>query len=180
MKKTLESPQSALMVGTLLAAIAGCATEAQAAVPKCYDENGNYKFGTPPKYEYIKKNGKGNIICLVDGDTFDVITENRKRVRIRLWGVDCAESTNNEKCQSQNCDPRVGQRAARQVQALLGNRGVQLQGPYKNNGDRKLAYIHLLKNGVDLGRQMIKQCICKEDYRHKRKRDYKKVAKGCK
>ncbi len=127
----------------------------------------------------ISQKEKGTIEYVIDGDTFDVrLDRNGELVRIRMWGVDCPESTNNSKCRRQNCNPRKGKRITRKVKAMLaGDSRVVIEPPYRKNGNRKLAYIRL--DGEDFGRKLIKKCLCKSGYNHKRKAIYKKVGKRC-
>lgn len=122
---------------------------------------------------------KGVVERVIDGDTFDVrLKKTNKLMRVRLWGVDCAESTNNSKCKRQGCNTAVGKRISRQVRGYLEGEEVTVEPPYRRNGNRQLAYIRLI-NGVDLGRHLVKSCLCEAGYKHKRKRDYTNVAKGC-
>ena len=33
----------------------------------------------------------GTVVKIVDGDTFDLLTENKKTIRVRMYGIDCPE-----------------------------------------------------------------------------------------
>lgn len=116
---------------------------------------------------------RGKIERVLDGDTFDISTICGK-IRNRVWGSDCPESSNNKKCQRQNCDPAVGKAVTKKVKSLAGGKRVTLEGPYKQNGNRILAYVRM-GNGKDLGLETIKKKWCIEGpYDHDRKRQYKR------
>lgn len=120
----------------------------------------------------------GIVERVIDGDTFDVRLDiNSNLVRIRMWGVDCPESKNNKKCRRQNCNPGKGKRVTKKVKSMIEGERVTLEPPYKRNGNRKLAYVHL--DGEDFGRKLIQKCLCKSGYSHKRKAMYRGVGKGC-
>ncbi|MBU1017472.1 thermonuclease family protein [Patescibacteria group bacterium] len=153
------------------------------SIPFCHDLNG---YRSPQKGPFLEGNEEGVVHCIVDGDTIDVKLKNHdgRIVRVRLWGVDCPESSMNNKCMKKGwgrCkqENEYGKKASGKVRELLGDGRVTLQSPYKNNGKRKLAYMKRKKGGVDIGRALIKSCLCKEGYKHERKKAYKKTARRC-
>jgi len=80
-----------------------------------------------------------------------------------------------------DCENEVkdGKNKARKVRQILNdNKRVTLEPPYKNDGNRLLAYVRL-KNGIDLGRKLVSDCLCHSEYDHKRKKDYQKSAHNC-
>ena len=127
----------------------------------------------------LKRNGEveGRVSRVVDGDTFDVITDLCGKVRIRIWGVDCPESSNNSKCKRQKCNPNKGKRVSKKVRNLIGGEDITLEPPYKKNGNRILGYIDL--DGKDFGRSLVKKCLCKSGYKHQRKKAYRRDGKKC-
>ncbi len=158
-------------------------SEAGEPIPFCHDLRG---YKSPTKGPWLDGNEEGVVHCIVDGDTIDVKMKNHngRIVRVRLWGVDCPESSMNRKCMKKGygrCkqENKRGKKSSKKVRELLGDGRVTLQHPYRNNGKRKLAYMKRKKGGVDIGRALIKSCLCKEGYRHKRKQAYKKTARSC-
>lgn len=140
---------------------------------------------TPDGSVWLEGEEKGEVVCVVDGDTFDVrLDRTRQIVRARIWGVDCPESSANEKCTQKGtaacaAENVAGKRATRETQAILSaNRRVTLEPPYKRNGNRKLTYVRL-RDGIDLGRKLIEKCLCVAGYQHARKAEYEKVARAC-
>ncbi len=152
-------------------------------IPFCKDLRG---YNSPDKPPFMHgKEAEGKVICDVDGDTFDVKLDDGHEARVRLWGIDCAESNPNEKCMKNgrtNCadEMKTGKRVSQKVRQILSdNKRVTLEPPYKNNGNRLLAYVRL-QNGIDLGRKLVSDCLCRADYDHKRKQDYRRAADRCK
>ncbi len=159
--------------------------DADESIPFCHDLPGH---SAPPEARKTWLEGKepGTVHCIVDGDTFDVRLEKHdgRLIRIRLWGVDCPESSMNRKCMKRGhgrCRQEIqqGKKASQKVQKLLGNGEVVLEPPYANNGNRKLSYMKKKKGQIDVGRALIKSCMCREGYKHKRKKQYQKAARRC-
>jgi len=177
--------QQRLMILPLLGTLLTCGTpvneaEAKGQIPICHNMKGHR---TPSKSPWLEDGEQGKVACVVDGDTLDVQLKNNRMARIRLWGLDCDESSFNSKCMKNGkaqCAREVknGKRATNKVRSMLGNGNVVLKGPFKSNGNRKLAYVHLA-NGIDLGRKLISSCLCEEGYRHERKQDYRRAADRC-
>jgi len=153
---------------------------ANADVPECHDIGSR-----PAPTESIRRynNQEAEVICVVDGDTFDVRLKDGRSLRIRLWGVDCPESRRNSKCMKNGqkaCQSEVqrGKKAKKLTKKLLDGKRVILQGPFANIKNRKQAYV--IVRGKDLGKTLIGSCQCHEEYRHKRKAEYRKTAQSCK
>ena len=151
-------------------------------IPFCKELRG---YSSPDEPPFLHgKEADGKVICVVDGDTFDVKLDSGSTARVRLWGVDCPESNFNDKCMKNgrsDCADEVqdGKTASQKTRKLLsGNKRVKLEPPYKNNGNRLLAYVRL-QGGIDLGRKMVSECLCHSEYDHKRKKDYQKAAHNC-
>ena len=127
----------------------------------------------------LKRNGevKGRVSRALDGDTFDIMTELCGKVRIRIWGVDCPESSNNSKCRRQKCNPNKGKIVSKKVRDLIEGEQVTVEPPYRKNGNRILGYIDL--DGKDFGRYLVKKCLCKSGYKHKRQKAYRRDGKKC-
>ena len=158
--------------------------DARKPIPFCHDLKGHR---SPVKGPWMEGDEPAEVMCVVDGDTFDVKLKdhNGRIVRIRLWGADCPESSFNSKCMRNGraeCAEEIkeGKKTSEKARNMLGNGKVTLKPPYANNGDRKLAYMHLA-NGVDFGRKLISSCLCSapSKYKHKRKKDYRRAADRC-
>jgi len=135
---------------------------------------------------WLEGNESGRVIEVIDGDSFRVrlTGHNRQVIEIRLWGLDCPEVSENRKCLKKGesaCKKEVrrGRRVTRKMRNLVQGKAVTLKGPYKNNGNRKLSYMHLKRGNVDVGRRAIEQCLCVPKYRHKRKAEYQKAGRHC-
>ena len=168
-----------------LALIISAAQDSEAGdpIPFCKDL---IRYKSPPKGPFLEGEEEATVHCIVDGDTIDVKLKNHdgQIMRVRLWGVDCPESSMNQKCMKKGygrCKQEIehGKKASEKVRELLGNGRVVLQPPYMNNGNRKLAYAKDKKREIDIGRALVKSCLCEEGYKHKRKRQYQKAAKRC-
>ncbi|MBI5421567.1 thermonuclease family protein [Candidatus Peregrinibacteria bacterium] len=128
---------------------------------------------------------KAKVLCVVDGDTFYVkLNETGEVADIRLWGVDCPESSPNKKCKKKGEEACAaenvrGKKTTQETRQLLSDPNITLEPPYQDNGKRRLAYVRL-SNGIDLSRHLIEKCLCEEGYKNERKSEYKKAAKGCK
>lgn len=151
--------------------------DAETLIPYCKDMSG---YSKPSGNVWLEGDEEAQVVCIVDGDTFDVrLKKGGQIVRIRLWGVDCPESSYNKKCQKTGCDPAEGKKISEQVRtSLTRNKEITLEPPYRNNGERKMAYVRF-KNGVDFGRALVDLCLCRAGYQHARKRDYKETDKKC-
>lgn len=177
------TPAQRVMMLTLLGCIPGGNAEAR-PISYCKDIPG-YRSPSRPPFLHGRKT-RGKVKCIVDGDTFDVQLETGSRTRVRLWGIDCPESSPNRKCMrkgSTECHEEVkrGKRASRQVRQILSsNKNVTLKPPFKNNGNRLLSYVEL-RGGIDMGRKLIDNCICLNNdmYRHKKKRSYSEASRRC-
>jgi endonuclease YncB( thermonuclease family) len=153
---------------------------AKAELPECHDIGSN---PAPAKSVHLNGGEDASVICVVDGDTFDVRLKDERSLRIRIWGVDCPESRENKKCMKNGgaqCESEIkrGKKAKELTKKLLAGKKVTLEGPFSNNGERKLSYVRV--KGQDLGETLIGSCQCREDYSHKRKSEYRKKAKLCK
>lgn len=133
---------------------------------------------------------KAKVLCVVDGDTFYVkLNETGEVADIRLWGVDCPESSPNKKCKKKGEEACAaenvrGKKTTQATRELLSDPNITLEPPYQANGKRTLAYVRLSKGvdskGIDLSRHLIESCLCEEGYKNERKSEYKKAAKACK
>lgn len=157
------------------------ANETSRALPPMCDRN----HQKPDDSVRLEGEVKAKVLCVVDGDTFYVKLNGTGEVAdIRLWGVDCPESSPNKKCKKKGEEACAaenvrGKKTTQETRQLLSDPNITLEPPYQDNGRRKLAYVRL-SNGIDLSRHLIKECLCEEGYKNERKSEYKKVAKGCK
>jgi endonuclease YncB( thermonuclease family) len=126
------------------------------------------------------------MIRVFDGDTFKVRYQDSKETDvIRLQGIDCPESSRNDKCYSDEdlieipCEKQVplGKRATGFAKGILSNEIVQVES-YKDFKEgyygRTIAYIRG-PNGEDYGLEMVKKGYCKDSgirYDHPREETY--------
>lgn len=119
--------------------------------------------------EYTAARGRyeGRCIRVLDGDTIDVRADSGEEFRLRLLGVDCMETHNEEKLAEQARRlgrstgevRRLGERGRDRTRALLLNRpvawevpeGTPLFDPY----DRLLAYVE--RDGEDVGELLLRE-----------------------
>jgi endonuclease YncB( thermonuclease family) len=156
------------------------ASVVEAALPDC--NSGSRP--ADPKSVRLKGGEEAKPICIVDGDTFDVKLKDGPVLRIRPWGYDCPETSMNDKCMRNGADEckfeiQRGKNAKEYTRGVLDGKKLVLEGPFSNNGNRKLAYVRV--QGKDLGVTSILSCKCKfeEKYNHKRKKEYREAAKKC-
>ncbi len=152
---------------------------AEAAMPECHDIGSK---PAPTESVRLEGNEEAEVVCVVDGDTFDVRIKDGRVLRIRLWGVDCPESRKVKKCMKNGeaaCEEEIqrGKKAKELTKSLLDGKKVTLQPKYSNIKNRKQAYV--LVNGKDLSKTLIGSCQCVEKYSHQRKEEYEKEAKKC-
>ena len=168
------------LLGMAFSSFSVSTADAKSPIPFC----GGKK--TPEKGPWLEGDENADVVCVVDGDTIDVRLDNHnnKVMRVRLPGVDCAETGHSKKA-TKDGRPRSaeeikeGEKAKHKIRDLLGDGNVTLKGPYHNDKyGRKLAYVHLA-NGIDLGRKLISSCLCEEKYSHKRKNDYRRAGNRC-
>lgn len=86
----------------------------------------------------------GKVISIIDGDTYDILVEGNKTIRIRMEGIDA---------------PEKGMPFYRVSKTYLGNlcqdQNIRLVITGKDSHDRILAYSYL-EDGRELGQEMIK------------------------
>ena len=125
-----------------------------------------------------KNKAAGSVEKVYDGDTVKVRLKNGKRVVIRILGIDCPESKENDKCHQDeergwlSCEEQIplGQRAGEVARNLLLGDTVTLRsgtskGFKQDVYDRRLAYIHM-GNNTDFGLEMIRRGQCR-DFSHR-------------
>lgn len=163
----------------ILSAVPEKANAGSDKLPYCKDIRGYH-----PDNVYVNEGESGMVYCVVDADTFDIrLDRNGQIIRVRLWGVDCPESSMNKKCKKQSCDPSKGKKVSEMARKVLKGKKVRLKGPFRKNGERKLSYVELMDNGSDFGENLVKSCMCEEvhggPYSHKREDEYKRSARQC-
>lgn len=130
---------------------------------------------------------EGVCVQVLDGDTLEVRADSGETFRLRLLGVDCMETRNEEKLREQarrlGRPPeelrRMGERATARTRGLVLNRrvtwevpeGTPLFDPY----DRMLAYVDV--DGRDLGEILLREGLA-ETRRdpHPRAEAYRRLA----
>ena len=153
---------------------------AEAALPDCHGIRSN---PVPTESVRLEDGDKAEVVCIVDGDTFDARLSDGQILRIRIWGVDCPESREQiEKCQkkgAERCKEEVqrGKKAKELTRNLLAGAKITLSGKFANIKHRKQAYVSV--QGKDLGLALIRSCQCEEKYDHPSKDVYQEAAKVC-
>jgi endonuclease YncB( thermonuclease family) len=105
----------------------------------CNSNNGERKLNEPNK-----QNEKGKIIGVIDGDTYDILIEGNKTLRVRMEGIDA---------------PEKGMPFYRVAKDYLSNMCFKKQVTIKITGkdyyNRILAYSYL-EDGRELSHEMLK------------------------
>ena len=132
---------------------------------------------------------EGTCFKVLDGDTIDVRADSGEEFRLRLLGVDCMETFNEDKMaeQARRLDRsmddirRLGEKGKNRTRALVLNQaiawevpeGTPLFDPY----DRMLAYVE--KDGRDIGEQLLAEGLAETRRdRHPRSERYRQVARS--
>ena len=171
----LSNPYRAALLSVLMSVLPATA---KAELPECHDIGSD---PVPTESVRLEDGDTAEVICIVDGDTFDVRLNDGRILRIRLWGVDCPESRENEKCMrngSDACQSEIkrGKKAKSLTKNLLAGGKITLKGRFANIKKRKQAYV--LVDGRDLGLTLIGTCQCEAEYDHQRKSEYEKAQKN--
>lgn len=134
--------------------------------------------------------GRYEGVCfnVLDGDTLDVRADSGEEFRLRLLGVDCMETFNEEKMseQAHRLDrsmsdiKRLGERAKSRTRELVLNRHVAWEvpddTPLFDPYDRMLAYVK--QDGRDLGEILLSEGLAElRRDQHPRLEYYRSVAK---
>ena len=85
-------------------------------MPDCHDI---HSHPTSAESVHLDNGEEAEVVCVVDGHTFDVRRANGQLVRIRIWGVDCPESTENRKCMKKGLE-------SCQAENVLGRQAKEL------------------------------------------------------
>lgn len=148
---------------------------------------------SPPEYQSLSPHrnvATGRVTNVYDGDTIKVRLANKdKSVHIRILGMDCPESSPNEKCREDeqrgwlSCEQQVplGQRAKKMAHRMLMGDTVTLksgtnEGFKTDPHGRGLAYVHMA-DGTDYGLKMVKRGQCRDfsdAFTHPRMDTYRK------
>jgi len=128
-----------------------------------------YDWQAMPPDPHAAARGRYEGVCVkvLDGDTLDVRAESGEEFRLRLLGVDCMETHNEEKLAEQarrlgrttEQVRRLGERGRDRTRALLLRQaiawevpeGTPLFDPY----DRMLAYVE--RDGEDVGELLLRE-----------------------
>jgi endonuclease YncB( thermonuclease family) len=131
---------------------------------------------------------EGTCIKVLDGDTIDVRADSGEEFRLRLLGIDCMETYNENKMaeqadrlgRSMNEIRRLGERARNRTRDLVSGQpvrwevpeGTPLFDPY----DRMLAYVE--RDGRDVGEVLLREGLAElRRDRHPRAERYRSEAK---
>ncbi len=84
------------------------------------------------------------VIGITDGDTFTVLTKDKKQIKIRLEGIDCPEKGQD-----------FGLKATTAISELCFNKNVRVEETGKDAYKRVLAYVYV--GDVCVNKELIKQ-----------------------
>lgn len=148
--------------------------------------------GSLPRFPAPENGIRAEVIRVYDGDTIkaDLMDGTDREVVVRIEGIDCPESSRNDKCESteyregMSCAEEIkyGKRASRIAKRWLSGQQIILvpsgeeEGFEKGYYDRWLAYIRL-NSGVDYGLKMVNEGYCKdtsESFSHQRGETYRR------
>lgn len=136
-----------------------------------------------------RNHATGTVTEVYDGDTIKVDLKNRdKQVVIRILGIDCPESSENEKCHEDeergwlSCEEQIplGIRTKKIARKMLMGDTVTLEsgtteGFKRDPHGRGLAYVRM-SNGSDFGLEMVSRGQCRDfsdAFEHPRMENYK-------
>ena len=130
---------------------------------------------------------EGTCIKVLDGDTIDVRADSGEEFRLRLLGIDCMETFNEDKLaeQARRLDRsmddirRLGEKGKNRTRSLVLNQAIVWEVPEEtplfDPYDRMLAYVE--KDGRDIGEQLLKEGLAETRRdRHPRSERYRKAA----
>ncbi len=86
----------------------------------------------------------GKVIGVTDGDTFKLLTEDKKQVKIRLYGIDCPEKKQD-----------YGQVAKQKLSELIFNQYVTVEEKDSDRYGRKIAIVYN-ESGDCINEEMLK------------------------
>ena len=137
----------------------------------------------------VSESGRQRVFVewVYDGDTIRAVADTREKIKVRIIGIDCPESTHNDKCErderfgKKGCDWQVprGKKAKRRAIELLAKKNAILECDGKcrsDSYDRALRYVRL-PDGSDFGLLMVREGLCEEVSRafpHSRGAQYRK------
>ncbi|HMO51885.1 MAG TPA: thermonuclease family protein [Kiritimatiellia bacterium] len=131
---------------------------------------------------------EGTCLKVIDGDTIDVRADSGETFRIRLLGIDCMDTHEQEKIneQARRLDRtksevvRLGEKATSRVRALIERKPIAWEvpegTPLFDPHDRLLAYVELV-DGTDLGEWLLREGLAETRRdRHPRAARYRSAA----
>jgi len=127
---------------------------------------------------------EGTCIKVLDGDTIDVRADSGEEFRLRLLGIDCMETYNENKMAEQagrlgrsvSEIRRLGERARNRTRELVSRKLVRWEvpegTPFFDPFDRMLAYVEL--DGRDIGEVLLQEGLAElRRDRHPRSERYR-------
>lgn len=105
----------------------------------CNSQSGNRKANS-----YSVENATGRVVAILDGDTYDILLEGNKTVRVRMEGIDAPEK-----------GMPFYKVAKKHLSDLCFGKQVTLKNTGIDNHDRTLAFSYL-EDGTELSHEMLK------------------------
>lgn len=87
----------------------------------------------------LKKNLKGTVVRIIDGDTFDMLTKQNKVQRIRMNGIDCPERSQDYYTVAKNA-----------LEKYIFRQEVELKTFNKDRYGRTIANVYLNNNNINI------------------------------
>lgn len=87
----------------------------------------------------------GKVVGVTDGDTFTMLTPANKQVKVRLYGIDCPEKTQD-----------FGNVARQKLSALIFGQPVRIDKKDKDRYGRTIAIVYNGK-GLNINEQMLRE-----------------------
>lgn len=117
-----------------------------------------------------------------DADTFKLSCGPKKEIhKVRLMGIDCPETSRNQKCQKEpDCDEQIprGLKAKARAKELVTSQ-VTFQYVKKDVYKRDLGYV-FTSDGKDIGLTLLQENLCKDysyKYPHPKQEEYRNASK---
>ncbi|MCI0921341.1 thermonuclease family protein [Sphingobacterium rhinopitheci] len=90
-------------------------------------------------YIYANKIIQGRIIKVTDGDTVTLLAKNNKKIKVRLYGIDCPEKKQE-----------FGQTATNYLSSTIYNKNVKIEVKNKDRYQRSVGVIWLDNTNINL------------------------------
>lgn len=105
----------------------------------------------------------GKVVAIIDGDTYDILLEGNKTVRIRMEGIDAPEK-----------GMPFYKAAKKHLSALCFGKTIRLEVHDEDSNDRKIAFSYL-EDGRELSHEMLKAGMAWHFIKYNKDKDLAKL-----